>query len=59
MTSLLPYRQAHQFSKLEPYGILIVLLLWFTGIAQYIIAPIQLFIQLILRIILIPLGVFL
>ncbi len=56
LTSLLPHRYAYQFSKIEPYGIIIVLILWFTGIAHYIILPIQLFIQFIIRIFLIPFG---
>ncbi len=56
VTSLLPTKHSYQFSKLEPYGILIVLGLWFTGIARYIIIPIQLFIELIIRIFLIPFG---
>jgi Zn-dependent protease len=56
LTSLLPAQHAYQFSKLEPYGIFIVLALWFTGIARYIIMPIQAFIELIIRIFLIPFG---
>jgi Zn-dependent protease len=56
VTSLLPMKHSYQFSKLEPYGILIVLALWFTGIAYYIIAPIQTFIELIIRLFLIPFG---
>jgi Zn-dependent protease len=56
LTSLLPTHHAYQFSKLEPYGIFIVLALWFTGIARYIIMPIQAFIELIIRIFLIPFG---
>ena len=56
LTSLLPTQHAYQFSKLEPYGIFIVLALWFTGIARYIIMPIQAFIELIIRIFLIPFG---
>ena len=55
-TSLLPRQYAYHFSKLEPYGILIVLGLWFTGIAHYIIVPIQAFIELIIRIFLLPFG---
>lgn len=55
-TSLLPIKHAYQFSKLEPYGILIVLGLWFLGIVQYIIAPIQIFIGSIIQILLIPFG---
>ncbi len=55
-TSLLPTKYAYHFSKLEPYGILIVLGLWFTGIAHYIIVPIQTFIEIIIRIFLLPFG---
>jgi len=55
-TSLLPTKYAYHFSKLEPYGILIVLGLWFTGIAHYIIVPIQAFIQIIIQIFLLPFG---
>jgi Zn-dependent protease len=54
--SILPAKHSYQFSRLEPYGIFIVLLLWFTGIAHYIIKPIQAFIELIIRIFLIPFG---
>jgi Zn-dependent protease len=54
VTSLLPTKYSYHFSKLEPYGILIVLALWFTGIAHYIIVPIQAFIEIILRIFLLP-----
>jgi len=56
VTSLLPPKHSYQFSKLEPYGILIVLILWFTGIARYIIVPIQELIGLAIRILLIPFG---
>jgi Zn-dependent protease len=56
VTSLLPPKYSFQFSKIEPYGILIVLILWFTGIAHYIIVPIQLFIELIIRVFLLPVG---
>lgn len=56
VTSLLPPKQSLQFSKIEPYGIFIVLILWFTGIAHYIIVPIHLFIKLIIRVFLLPVG---
>jgi len=56
VTSLLPTKYSYHFSKLEPYGILIVLALWFTGIAHYIIVPIQASIEIILRIFLLPFG---
>lgn len=55
-TSLLPTKYAYHFSKLEPYGILIILALWFTGIAHYIIVPIQALIEIIIRIFLLPFG---
>jgi Zn-dependent protease len=55
-TSLLPTKYAYHFSKLEPYGILIVLGLWFTGIAHYIIVPIQTFIEILMHILLFPFG---
>lgn len=54
--SLLPARHAYQFSKLEPYGIFIVIILWVTGIAQYIITPLRLLIEFILKVFLMPLG---
>ena len=56
VVSLLPAKYSYHFSKLEPYGILIVLGLWFTGIARYIIVPIQTFIEIIIRIFLLPFG---
>jgi len=37
--SLLPPRTTWQLQHLEPYGFLILLLLWFTGILSYILAP--------------------
>lgn len=56
VVSLLPAKHSYQFSKLEPYGIFIVLALWFTGIARYIIEPIRIIIELVLRLFLIPFG---
>jgi len=58
LTSILPTRHAYSFSKLEPYGMLIVLGLWFLGIARYIIVPIQMILEFVLRILLIPFGGF-
>ncbi|MBF0538317.1 MAG: site-2 protease family protein [Nitrospirae bacterium] len=52
----LPYRQAYLYSRIEPYGILIVLALWATGMAQYIITPIQKVVQFLIGMILMPLG---
>ncbi len=40
LMGLLPDRQADALGKLEPYGMIIVLMLVFTGIARYIILPI-------------------
>jgi Zn-dependent protease len=56
VTSLLPTKHAYEFSKLEPYGMLIVIGLWVIGIARYIIVPLQMLIEFILRIMLIPFG---
>jgi Zn-dependent protease len=39
LTGLLPYKQAVSFSKIEPYGFIIVLFLIFTGIANYFVLP--------------------
>lgn len=39
LTGLLPYRQAVSFSKIEPFGFLIVLFLIVTGIAHYFVSP--------------------
>lgn len=39
LTGLLPYRQAVSFSKIEPFGFLIVLFLIITGIAHYFVSP--------------------
>ncbi|MGW8273314.1 MAG: metalloprotease, partial [Thermodesulfovibrionales bacterium] len=54
--SLLPAKYSYHFDRLEPYGIFIVLILWFTGIAHYVIVPIRMFIELILRVMLLPFG---
>lgn len=56
VVSLLPVRHAYEFSKIEPYGIFIVLALWIVGIASYIIAPIEYLIKIVLQIFLIPFG---
>ncbi len=40
LAGLLPPRQAHQFAKLEPFGFLILLALFFTGILPRLIMPI-------------------
>jgi Zn-dependent protease len=37
--SLLPYRLAYQFSKIEPYGFMILLLLMMTGVLGMIVWP--------------------
>ena len=40
LTGLLPYKQAAAFSRIEPYGFFIVILLIVTGMANYFIMPI-------------------
>lgn len=40
LTGLLPYKHAISFSKIEPFGFIIVLVLIYTNIAHYIIMPI-------------------
>ena len=39
LTGLLPYKQAAAFSRIEPFGFIIVLILIYSGIANYIIMP--------------------
>ncbi len=40
LTGLLPYRQAATFSRIEPYGmIIIIVLVFFTNIFSYVLAP--------------------
>jgi len=40
MTGLLPYRQASALARIEPYGmIIIIVLVFFTNIFSYVIAP--------------------
>jgi Zn-dependent protease len=39
LTGFLPYRQAASFSRIEPYGFIIVILLIVTGIANYFVVP--------------------
>lgn len=39
LTGLLPYKQAAAFSRIEPFGFIIVLVLIYSGIANYIIMP--------------------
>ncbi|MCG6552524.1 MAG: site-2 protease family protein [Candidatus Magnetominusculus sp. LBB02] len=57
-TSLLPPKQAYTFSKLEPYGIFIVLILLMTGFARIIIYPIQAVIMFLVGLVMIPFGGF-
>jgi Zn-dependent protease len=40
LTGFLPYKQAALFSRIEPFGFIIVILLIFTGIANYFIVPV-------------------
>lgn len=43
LAGLLPSKQAMSFSKIEPFGFIIVLVLFYTGIASLIIMPIVVF----------------
>ncbi|NJD57669.1 MAG: site-2 protease family protein [Nitrospirae bacterium] len=43
LTGLLPSKQAMSFSKIEPFGFIIVLILFYTGIANLFIMPVVLF----------------
>ncbi|WP_236861484.1 site-2 protease family protein [Candidatus Magnetominusculus xianensis] len=54
--SMLPPRQAYAYSRLEPYGIYIVLILWMTGLARIIIYPIQAFIKFLISLFMLPFG---
>lgn len=47
--SLLPPRTAWQLQALEPYGFLILMLLWFTGLLSYVLAPAFYLIQWVMR----------
>lgn len=49
LTGLLPYKQAVSFSKIEPFGFLIVMLLIFSGGAKYFVLPLVNFFLSILR----------
>ena len=39
LTGFLPYKQAASFSRIEPYGFIIVILLIVTGVANYFVVP--------------------
>lgn len=41
LMGLLPHRQAESLGKIEPYGMIIILVLLITGIASYFILPIR------------------
>ncbi|MBX3615643.1 site-2 protease family protein [Nitrosomonas sp.] len=43
--SLLPHRLAYQFSRIEPYGFMILLLLLFSGVLGAIIGPVILWVK--------------
>ena len=50
LTGLLPYKQAVFFSKIEPFGFLIVLILIITGLAHYFVVPLVSFFMHILQV---------
>lgn len=43
LVGLLPSRQAYSFSRIEPFGFIIVLVLIYSGVANYIILPVVTF----------------
>ncbi len=45
LEGLLPRKQAYQFSQLEPYGFIILVVLLFTGAVNYVVVPPFLFIM--------------
>lgn len=45
LMGLLPYKQADTLSKIEPYGMIIVLLLLVTGMTKYILLPANIILQ--------------
>ena len=43
LTGMLPSKQAMSFSKVEPFGFIIVMILFYTGIASLFIMPVIVF----------------
>lgn len=58
LSSLLPQRQAYQYSKLEPYGFFIVLALLYFGQLRFWMAPVIGATQFVLQFLLLPLTFF-
>jgi Zn-dependent protease len=54
MVGLLPQRQAMALSRVEPYGMLVVLLLWVTGLANYLIMPLQALVRFLVGLVIMP-----
>jgi Zn-dependent protease len=54
LTSLLPHRQAYQFSKIEPYGFFIVMALVYFKILQFWMYPLMNIAQYFLQLVLTP-----
>lgn len=54
VVSLLPHRQAYQFSRIEPYGFFIILALIFSGVLQYLMLPLM---DIAIRIVVWPSGI--
>lgn len=59
LTSMLPHRQAYEFSKIEPYGFFIVMALVYFKIIQFWMYPLMNVAQSILQLLLTPLTMFL
>ncbi|MBI4848434.1 MAG: site-2 protease family protein [Nitrospirae bacterium] len=49
LVGFLPYRQAAAYSRIEPYGFMIVLVLIFTGVAGYFVFPLANFFSALVR----------
>lgn len=56
LTSLLPYKYAHKYAQLEPYGFFILLALMFLHVLQYWLVPVMLLANTILTLIVSPLN---
>lgn len=51
LIGFLPPRQAYLYSKIEPFGMIIVIILIFTGIARYLVSPlVDIFLRLLILI---------
>jgi Zn-dependent protease len=57
MVSLLPHRMAYRFSRIEPYGFIIILVLLFTRVLDVVMWPaIGITLQILARLFDVPIG---